>query len=753
LKTQVSGIATAVKMADRAFLAMGISSAAVMAIGIRGASELQGATVQAAIALGKTGDTIQSTTTNMKDFQQMALKMSDYTAMSLPQAMGVMATMASSGLTAQQINSDQRGIAQFVDILHLGKDKMDYAGAATLGAGLVHDMRLGLSGNAALDAQQTTYGLGRIAQMGYLSPHGLPAVTTQVRRMASVLENVLPGTTEQKADTIVGLAAWVDRLGNLPFAGSAISQMTTQMISPRSERVAKGLEQLGVLDPGRMVGRKYVAGNNKFFDMKTGTFDLMGAIKAIQGSVQAGRDKGMAGDAVKALFSGTQNMQRILQALATPEALNAYKLIQNQMKGFGNDPAQWMDKTQALLMQELGSQTQRLITNFQSLATLIASPFMKPLTEAIQGLADTLAGWSKIMQDHPKVAATIGGGMLVAAGYAVTRLAMMGGRIFTVLEGIGKGHIGAEAGNTIWHNLFRGGATSAAVGAGAATAGGGVVGGLIGGISGMIGGLFKGVGSVFTSLFGLGSIKAFGAEIGRLGSIFTFFGRQAITTRGGLMLVAETLGKLGLRLIPVVGQVWFAIDLAVQAFKHSTDIAWMLGRLTGWMQYKLWPGIVNAWNSGITFIGAAFMGAIHAVMTNIAQFVANPLQWFTNVQKNFDNMGSGMGNAAGKWAQQIGAAYLSAQAQSRPGYQTIEQMTHARHMALHAQHGGAPQRTREVHHTSLVVNVTAPAGTKDPKKFGDLAGQAIAHRLSTRATNSVIAIGTGLTGNHQSPAH
>jgi len=348
--SRISGMGSAANIAGRAFIGLGVVAAAGLAHGIRGAANLQSATLQAAVGVGRLGSSLDDTMSKMKDFREYAMSMSTMTGQSVADSMGVLARMATAGLSAKQIGSEYRQIAQFTDVLHFGKDKMAYEHAAALGAGLTHDMRL-------FNPEDSKYGLARIAQMGYLSPHGTDQLTTQVRRMAPALENILPGTIKQKADEIVKLAAWADRMGNLPFAGSAITQMITQMVKPRSERVAKSLEELGVFTPGHREGRKYVPGKNLFWDDKAGTFDLMGAMNRINQTMETARGKDAAGPAVMALFGGTQNMIRIMGALTSKEALGAKAAVDAQMAAMGKDPTKWLDNMQTQLMGTLAGQT------------------------------------------------------------------------------------------------------------------------------------------------------------------------------------------------------------------------------------------------------------------------------------------------------------------------------------------------------------------------------------------------------------
>lgn len=617
LSKQMSAVAAAGKILDRSLIGVGLASGATFAMGIKGASDLQSATVQTAIAMNRTGKNVADTTDKMRDFHDIALKMSQFTGMDVSTAMGVVASMATAGVSQANIKTNQKAIASFVDILHFGKDKMDYIEAAGSGAGIVHDLRLGLSGDPVKDAAQTAFGLGVVTQMGYKSPHGTNQLITQVRRMAPALEFSLPGTVEAKARTITDLAAWADRMGSLPFAGSAVAQMLTQMIKPRSTRVAAAMGELGLND---------AKGNQRFFNQKTGQFDLMGALDQIQKHMTAALDANKGGAAVKALFGGTQNMTRIMTAFASPEAKEAWRQIQQTDRGMG-DPADWMLKTQTLLMGELGNATQILLTNFKSLATIIGEQFVGPLTKFIKVLSDATAGATSWLNDHPKAAQGIGIGMLVAAGYAGLRLlALFGGllHIFQKLPGditIGiRAHVG---------NLFKGigdaikamfghgptpvaGGSAAARAAAAAAGGAAVAGGAASaGAASRIGLIARAAATGFAAALTLPTLRKAIGGTARWATTFRGFPGGG-TIPGGMaglgrdmMSGLKGIGKLFFDFVPGVKQAGAVIGWLGNVFGHMRFMAWgvrvvldILGGILGKFGLRL-LGLFAGFASGV----------------------------------------------------------------------------------------------------------------------------------------------------------
>ena len=640
LTTRLNGAAAAGSALKNVLLGVGVASAAAFAVGIKGAADLQDATIQAAIALGRTGKTVEGTMRNMKEFRNIAIDMSSMTGQSVSDSMGVIARMASSGVSASQLRENYKSIAQYSDILHFGKDKMSYEDAATLGGGLTHDLRL-------MNAADSRFGLGLIGQLAYASPHGTNLLTTQIRRMASPLENILPGDTQSKARTIIQLAAWADRMGNLPFAGSAISQMTTQLVNPRSTRVKDSLIALGVFDS---------QGRNRFWDDKAGTLDLMGAIKQIQAHVDSARAQGHAGPAIEALFGGPQNMQRILQALTSKEALQQYNSVVAQMHQMGDDPSKWLDTTQALLMGGLNEQTGLLTSNFRTLTTLMADGLVPDLTRLLTVINNFLGGDKRnpkdhgflgYLEDHPKESRAMGLGIAGAGALGVIGMLASTSRWLGI-----SGHVGHMA------RLFMGIGHRRGKAAAAAKAlpemlfdmlAFGPLRRSLGGVSGVSGNLFAGLFANIFGRMGVPGISMGKTGIGGINWIYRIqnaqaglFGRVGIPGKSmgkaGLFginwayrfgeiatkiapvvtrisFLGEIVGKLGFRALPVIGNILMLADAINFLGKHSGQIGYYVGVAARWLA-------VN----GSKLIVAAFVSIATSIVSAVLT-VFNPMNW------------------------------------------------------------------------------------------------------------------------------
>jgi TP901 family phage tail tape measure protein len=567
--------------------------------GVEKAGDLQGATLQAAIGSGRLGASLNATTANMTDMRQMAFRMSTMTGQSIADSMGVVAAMATAGVSPKQLKSIYKPVAQFTDILHFGKDKMDYGEAAKMGAGIVHDMRF-------FTPEDTAYGLGRIGQLAYLSPHGTQQIVTQIRRFAPTFENILPGTNRQKADTITDIAAWTDRMGNLPFAGSALSQMVTQMIAPRSERVAQSLVDLGVwrghLGPaGKRGGKRHlVLDRNNFFDEHTGTFDVMAALHQVAFKYRDAKEKGPI---VTALLQNTQNAARIMQALSSKEALTAYDRVVAQRRGMGRDPVAWMNLVQNQLMSQFSPTEQRAASNWQSLSTVIGDKLLPVLTPLVSRFADLLEVVTAFLDKHPRAAQAVAVGLAGTAVVGGAAALAMGGYIASGafhwltrhLQNPALGHAVAEAGHDAlkvggWRGVALTGAMIAS-GAGARLA------------------------RTAFSLTGLGafrSVPKFVADAVSAVRGLVGLGPAVLKTRGGWLLIGETLGKLGLRAIPVAGEVVMLLDAIKLLGKHSGDVGYGIGRAARWIHDNgatmLRDAIVAAFKAAVEMARGAAQG-------------------------------------------------------------------------------------------------------------------------------------------------
>lgn len=92
-------------------------------------------------------------------------------------------------------------------------------------------------------------------------------------------------------------------------------------------------------------------------------------------------------------------------------------------------------------------------------------------------------------------------------------------------------------------------------------------------------------------------------------------GPAVLRSRGGFLLIGETLAKLGLKAIPVVGEILMLIDTIRFLGNNSKNIGKIFGEMVGWM-----------WYHGLPMLRDAFIG----VLKNIAWVISHPGQLLKN---------------------------------------------------------------------------------------------------------------------------
>ncbi len=99
---------------------------------------------------------------------------------------------------------------------------------------------------------------------------------------------------------------------------------------------------------------------------------------------------------------------------------------------------------------------------------------------------------------------------------------------------------------------------------------------------------------------GAGKSGALRGALGDLGYVFDQLGAKALVSKTGLLLMGETLAKLGLRAIPVVGEILGVVQILQFLGSHSFSI----GKLVGEGAHLLVNGLVYAWNGITNFFGS-----------------------------------------------------------------------------------------------------------------------------------------------------
>ncbi len=424
--------------------AAGLAALALTAGGITGAGRLQNSSLQTAIASGHFGKTFDQTMSNIQPTVDMAYKMSAMTGGSVSDMMEVLQNATSSGISTKQLTALSKPLAQFTDVLHFGKDKASFGEAATLGSGLAHDLRL-------FNTADAHYGLERAAQIGYQSPHKTSQLVTQARRFAPLFERMLPGGTQQKANSILEYTAWLDRQGSLQFGGSGLNMLATYLNHPKTKQQIAAFKDLGLLRAD---------GSQIFRDKRSGEYNLPAALEQVakrwDGALNRPGGRSRVIDDINSLSA---NASRILGTLTTPDALLQLHRIREQTRGLPS-----LDAMQKQLMQTLPNAFGRLVTNVESLATTIGTPLIVPLGKFVGALADATSGLTDFLRSHkallPAVAA--GASVLSVAGAAKLFSMIGGASVFAHIAGHRATHALGLSGGVYMSRAAHGAAAPAA---------------------------------------------------------------------------------------------------------------------------------------------------------------------------------------------------------------------------------------------------------------------------------------------------
>jgi len=408
------------------------------------------------------------------------------------------------------------------------------------------------------------------------------------------------GVSQQE---ILMLQATADRLGyGQGKSGTGFLQIYRNLLDPSTKKMAYFQDQLGI--SGTYIN-------------KQGVFDPEGLFNHLHTLYAQALKQGKGREFDEALNSSfSSNAGLIAGVMSSNAGRTQYENVKQTMARVHDLPL-----AQAQLMATLNHQTQLLTSNFHTLVTMIAKPWMANFTAAVGKAADALGHFAQYMADHPTVAKATGG-VMMAIGIAGAALAVAKfGRFFGVSEHLGKlGHI------------FLGGHRSASAGK-------------VGGMGKFIRNAFsfsetgeaaKGLGKFFVRMFKWTgpSVPGFGADmakgmrgipgvrllesvvehLGAVGKVAAFAVKFVATHIGWL---GGIVGRLGLKAIPVVGQVLMLIDILQFMGKHVNQIGYYIGlglrKFVDWMK-----------SDGNGMIIGAFKSMIFGIL-DILKWVMNPM--------------------------------------------------------------------------------------------------------------------------------
>jgi TP901 family phage tail tape measure protein len=505
------------------------------AIGIRGAATLQDQTIQTGLALGR------STSYVNQNLVPLAMQMSMKTAQSVTDSMGLLRTMATSGLNdPTTMRALAMPIAQFADTQFLGKNKVPFNQSAAMLASLSHELNL-RTADQLMPFANTLYKISNDM------PDSLKTAATQIKYYGANYASRGVSPSE-----ILVLQATADRLGfGGGKSGTGLNMILRNLENPTKAQFASQ-SALGLIGPD---------GKNRFLDPRTGAFSDQAFFSYLNSGYNAARKNGTVGDFNQRMDRAfSSNAGLIAGAFASNAGRQQYSNVEATLKRV---PDLW--KAQAILMGSLNHQTQLLTSNFQTLATLLASPLIAPLTSLVSSLANLVGGSATYLQEHPAVQNLAAGGLAAASVVAAyTAFKFMGG-------------IGLFA-----HAAVRAGGERFGIGA--------------------IIGRIRGHGAAAAAEVGAARVESTG-----LIEIFKVLGVDALKSRYGLELLGTAIKSLGLRAIPVVGNLLLMSDAIKTFVSHSAQIDDVFAKAGAWINVvgkpMLMSAMSNAWSAAITAIG------------------------------------------------------------------------------------------------------------------------------------------------------
>ncbi len=584
-----------------ATMGAGIAAAATMGIGLYQAAALQDAQAQVAIATGQSRDAVA------RQFTPLALQMSNATGiLSLSDAMGVVQTL-STFIKNNRALSDPaflNEVARYVDIEALGKHPVAPSESAAEAGRVAHML-------GAYTAPEIKPVLDRMYRVGYSTPDKMAKIVTQMAYFAEGYRRAGVSRNEIMNMAILGGVS----LGHGKW-GNAYDTLLKNLTRPTKTQ-AGVQEQLGVRDASGHLTRAVL--------------DASGNIAPVRFFEQVNRaTSSMGGTAAMSVLGGAfnQSAKRIVELGSSDKNLKFYHSVvasQGRMES--------LQAAQADLLFTLNHETTRLVTNFKSLANILAGPLVKPLTSFMEKAGTAVGNTASWFYKHPAATA--------ATSAALTSFGAWGG--YQALKyGLGIGHLFAHAGKIslgLSHEIGGSGrrawfgfgrraaqrsateAEDVATGASRATrvasgthfipeSWGARIGRfLLDTVS------FKHSRGVLSDIGRWGPIRGAAAGFGESSfgqgamRMIEVVGRGLLTVVRPLGFVASRVGffggvlaRLGLRAIPVVGEVLLLIDTIKLLGANGKLIGKIIGEVAHWIVKHGAPMLLQAFVDVVKFI-------------------------------------------------------------------------------------------------------------------------------------------------------
>jgi len=552
------------------------------AIGIKGAANLQSSQAQLGIGTGR------STADAAKTFLAPALALSNVTAMSLPDAMASIRTLSTfiKKPGALQDNALIEKIGKYADIQFYNKEHSAPFTESVANLGQVSHMLGAYSNKAIAPIAELMY------KAGYATHGGQTKLVNQMTYFGEGYKRAGVSNDEIIKTAILGSVS----LGHGKW-GNAYDTLLKNITNPTKPQ-AVGQRLLGIRDAHGKLSSDVLDEN--------GNFSPIGLFKQINR-----RTEHMGGTDAMVMFGKAfnQTAKRIVEQASSTKNLNFYKDVTKSMARMPT-----LEEAQAQAMDTLSGQTKRLTTNFSSLATIIAGPLVRPLTNFLTRAGDVVGSGANYLATHPAAnlaatAATVGLGTLGA--FKMLRAVGGIGAFIHIAEHEAKHSVGFGAGLYFRrgaHGATHGPLSSAEAVAAEASRNRSIVGRIsnfgervssaamraamdtvtfagtrreIGALGSKIGGTYVG-----SSLKGAASFvgRDIGGVLGSVGAAFRILGVRALPLMTWIPRLAMFIGRLGLRAIPVVGNILMLIDILKFLGAHAKDIGYGIGVAVKWIR-------------------------------------------------------------------------------------------------------------------------------------------------------------------------
>ena len=622
------------------------------AIGVKTAADLQDAYTQIGAQSGRSGQSVQSS------YSDMLLSVSKRTGVSMKDALGITSEVAGVIKDQKELRAaiagvgSSGGIIDFVNVLKrsnvsTGSDESTAKDVITLD----HILN-------SYTAPAMAHVQDRLYRAAVGSHMDLKPLVTQISYFGEQFR-LAGGNRSTNVDDIMQLAElgyWGMGKGKW---GAGFGQILRTINKPSKNNVS-ALKALGIMD----ANGKY---DSSVVDAQ-GQFTPMAMIEHARGvtagmrpmDIQALVNRAFPANAARTMAEALSPKTRAFLARLDASQGNMQPLMQLQAEYMGN----------------LNEATDNLRKQFENLAATLAMPWLTSITKPIKALGDFFGNLAQYFNAHPGEAKLAGGIVGAGALYGAYNLAKMTGNFAGVGLEIAKhgtrarifgGHHlnGAGAAEDLAKapNLFeRFGASfgKALFETASLRSSRGLFGGIVSGIKAgpsMMGlspefksGFMRDMGLGFKGLPGIGRLSG---AFSVLGDVISKVGVRLYVGRIGLEMLAGGLLRLGLRFIPVVGEVLMLIDTLKFLGSHAKEIGKILADVAHWIIVHGVPMVVDAFVSMVKAIVIAvkdtFIGMFHGFKGGI-----------------WDSLKTGFDSFKKEWAAQDKNDHASSRPQATP---------------------------------------------------------------------------------------